>query len=148
MMTIGDLITRYKGDRSYDRLATDMGLDAKGNKLLSGKRLGQIVLSGPKEFPEPDTVRGLARALAVPPREIVLSYAFTLGLPVSSDDEDLLDISGLTDGQKEAIRALVIALADAPASAPQIRPVRKVPHTAAAKKSQPPNRGKDVTGDE
>lgn len=75
----------------------------------TGKRLFQLINSPLKNFPDPDTIRGLQRATGASVTEIVLAAARSLGLDVTSSDPDALHIPGISrapDSTREALLAL------------------------------------------
>lgn len=78
------LILNHKGDRSFDELSRACG----GSP--TGKRLHQMVSRPMKNFPDPDTIKNLARGLNVSPTEIVLATARSLGIRVSPTDDTAL----------------------------------------------------------
>lgn len=79
MMTLADLIAARKGDDSYERLAERGGLStAAMHKFGAGQN---------KDFPPPETVLRLARALGVTPGEIVTAAAYGLGIDMRQDIE-------------------------------------------------------------
>lgn len=78
------LILNHKGDRSFDDLSRACG----GSP--TGKRLHQMVSRPMKNFPDPDTIKNLARGLNVSPTEIVLATARSLGIRVGPTDDTAL----------------------------------------------------------
>ncbi|WP_138414762.1 hypothetical protein [Sinomonas gamaensis] len=75
----------------------------------TGKRLFQLINSPLKNFPDPDTIRGLQRATGASATEIVMAAARSLGLDVSESDPDALHIPGIShapDSTREALLAL------------------------------------------
>lgn len=75
----------------------------------TGKRLFQLINSPLKNFPDPDTIRGLQRATGASATEIVMAAARSLGLDVSDSDPDALHIPGISqapDSTREALLAL------------------------------------------
>ncbi|MEA5454633.1 hypothetical protein SPF06_07855 [Sinomonas sp. JGH33] len=90
----------------------------------TGKRLFQLVNSPLKNFPDPDTIRGLQRATGASTTEIVMAAARSLGLEVADTDPDALHVPGIShapDPAREALLALgreVAALAEAASSSP------------------------------
>src|SRR5690349_5605398 len=77
VMTLADLIAARKGDLSYEALAQRGGLStAAVHKFATGNN---------KDFPPPATVHGLARALQVPVRDVVMAAAYGLGLDMRED---------------------------------------------------------------
>lgn len=78
------LILDRKADRSYDELSRACG----GNP--TGKRLHQITSAGIKNFPDPETIKGLARGLNVTTVDVLLSIARSLDIPVGEPDGALV----------------------------------------------------------
>lgn len=108
-MDLAELIAATKGDRSYDRLASLSG-DVPG-----AKRWQQLATSTPKNFVDPPTVRGIARALGVTELQVVIANARSLGLDVRSDEPRLFallpaQVRNLTDDQVAAVRSVVLTM--------------------------------------
>ena len=78
------LILNHKGDRSFDDLSRACG----GSP--TGKRLHQMVTRPMRNFPDPDTIKNLARGLNVPATDIVLATARSLGIRVAPTDDTAL----------------------------------------------------------
>ncbi|AKC38406.1 TPA_asm: immunity repressor [Mycobacterium phage McProf] len=79
-LTLQDLILTLKGDRTYKDLE-----DASGG-VVKAQRWNQITNGiKVKEFPEPASIEGMARALNVKLDVILLSIARSVGLPVEED---------------------------------------------------------------
>jgi len=99
---LATLIAQRKGDRSYERLASDCGGDPKP------KRIQQLATSELLRFPEPGTIRGLSRGLLVPISDVVLACARSLGLPAHghADPGALVIGSVLSEHQKEVLANL------------------------------------------
>lgn len=99
------LIASHKGRRSYERLSLDCG------GTPTAARLHQLATIPQKNFPDPDTIAGLARGLGVPVTEVVMCAARSLGLRVSSGyDPDALvlaDAGLLSNSARDAITTLV-----------------------------------------
>ncbi|WP_368681010.1 hypothetical protein R1X32_42585 [Rhodococcus opacus] len=99
--TLAGLIADRKGTRSYDRLSRDCG------GVPTSKRLHQLATVTPKNFPDPDTIRGLAAGLGVTVTDIVMASARSLGLSVyTGNDPSALSIGGageLPDSAKETL---------------------------------------------
>ncbi|MCD2121207.1 hypothetical protein [Rhodococcus rhodochrous] len=95
------LIADRKGTRSYEKISQDCG------GLPTAKRVHQLATQPQKNFPDPDTIRGLARGLGVPVTEVVMAAARTVNLPVyTGNDPSALSIGGagaLDDSAKEAL---------------------------------------------
>lgn len=80
-----ELVLRLKGDRSYDALEKAAG------GIPSSRALQKLVNNGFTRMPNPETFRGLSRALNVSQRELVLAAARTLGIDVEAENpNDLL----------------------------------------------------------
>lgn len=79
-----ELILNRKGTRSFDDLSKACG----GSP--TGKRLHQLVSRPMKNFPDPDTIKGLARGLNVSQTEVLLAAARSLGLRVTEADDTVL----------------------------------------------------------
>lgn len=102
--TLEQLVLDHKGDRSYDRLGKDCGNNP------TGKRLQQITTMGIKNFPDPDTIRGLSRGLGVSITDVVLASARSLGLSVASDPTSgalvLADVAELPSSARQALTSV------------------------------------------
>jgi hypothetical protein len=98
------LIADRKGTRSYDRLAEDCG------GTPSSGRLHQMATRPLKNFPDPDSIRGMANGLGVTVTDIVMAAARSLDLPVyTGNDPSALSIGGagtLPDSAKEALTSV------------------------------------------
>lgn len=97
------LIATRKGDRSYERLSRDCG------GIPTANRLQQIATRKLNEFPNPDTIEGLAAGLGATVTDITLACARSLGLNVRSGDPRALVIAdaGTLPGEaQEVILAL------------------------------------------
>lgn len=80
MTDLQALIGLRKGDRSYEQLSKE----CKG--VPTAKRLHMLATAPIKNFPDPDTIRGLSTGLRVTETTIVLAAAESLGLDVRSPD--------------------------------------------------------------
>lgn len=102
--TLAGLIADRKGTRSYDRLSDDCG------GTPSSGRLHQMATKPLKNFPDPESIRGMARGLGVTVTDIVMASARSLELPVyTGNDPSALSIGGagaLDDSAKEALAAV------------------------------------------
>ena len=94
-MTIGNtppnlaqLILAKKGDRSYAKLARDCG------GAPTDRRLNSLVLRPMNQFPDIDTMRGLAIGLRVDVSEVVLAAARSLGLQIAESNPGSLIVPG------------------------------------------------------
>lgn len=71
------LIAVRKGDRSYQRIAEDSG------GAITRNRVQQLATEPrQKQFPSPETIRGLARALGATETEVVAAAARSVGIDV------------------------------------------------------------------
>ena len=84
---IQNMILNGKGDRSYERIARD------GGSLFSSKRIQQLATTPMKSFPDPGTIRGLAKALRCSNRAVVLACAESLMIEVSGEESSSLERS-------------------------------------------------------
>lgn len=83
--TLQELVLRLKGDRSYDALEKAAG------GIPTSRALQKLVNNGFTRMPNPETFRGLSRALNVSQRELVLAAARTLGIDIEAENpNDLL----------------------------------------------------------
>lgn len=76
MTDLRALIGLRKGDRSYEQLSKAC------DGLPTAKRLHQLATAPIKNFPDPDTIRGLSKGLGVTESTVVLASAASLGLDV------------------------------------------------------------------
>lgn len=111
-MTLQELIAACKGDRSYDQL------EAAGGGSPSSKRWQQIATKVDRNFPDPPTIRAIARALAVTETTVVLAAARSLGLTIPVADANRLaellppSAARLTPMQVAAVRQVVRAMVE------------------------------------
>jgi hypothetical protein len=122
-MNLAELIRTGKGDRSYEQLARDCG----GRPTAA--RIHQIATGQARSFPDPPTIRGLARGLRVTEATVVLAAAEALGLDArlsGSRLETLLPagIDNLTDEQVNAVLAVINTMLRAQATSQAI-PIRR-----------------------
>lgn len=83
--TLQELVLRLKGDRSYDALEKAAG------GIPTSRALQKLVNNGFTRMPNPETFRGLSRALNVSQRQLVLAAARTLGIDIEAENpNDLL----------------------------------------------------------
>lgn len=97
---LSTLLLERKAERSFERLSKDCGGYPTAN------RLQQIATGQLNEFPNPDTIKGIARGTGLTVTEVVLASARSLGLPVRDADLSALVIAGAGDlpaGAKETI---------------------------------------------
>ncbi|MBA2952160.1 DEAD/DEAH box helicase family protein [Nocardioides sp. CGMCC 1.13656] len=111
-MDLGRLIDTHRGARSYGELSRDCG----GSP--SSKRLQQLVTQPIKNFPDPPTVKALARGLKLSEKVVTLAAAESLGLDVSQGEARLVELlpagtRDLTEEQAAAVAHLVRTIVDA-----------------------------------
>lgn len=82
------LILNRKGTRSYDDLSRACG------GAPTSKRLHQLVTRPMKNFPDPDTIKGLARGLNASTTEVLLAAARSLDIPVGDYGAGALVLEG------------------------------------------------------
>lgn len=82
------LIASRRGDRNNLELSRDCG------GIPTQSRLQQMTAKPIKVFPDPDTLRGLARGLNVTVEQVVSACAADLDLPMGTPDESALIIGG------------------------------------------------------
>lgn len=104
---LASLIKARKGDRSYDQLERDAG----GKPTAA--RWQQLAMKPQRNFPDPETIHGISRALRVTETEVVMAAARTLGIPVREDSHGSLSTAGLSQDQVHIVRMVIAALADA-----------------------------------
>ena len=85
---IQNLLLNRKGDRSYDRLARDAG------GALSSKRLQQLATTPMRNFPDPSTIKGLAKALHSTNKDVLHACAESLGIEVGGEESTSLELPG------------------------------------------------------
>lgn len=112
-MDLSELINIHRGARTYAELARDCG----GSP--TDKRLQQLVRQQIKNFPDPPTVRALARGLRVPESAVVLAAAESLGLDAGRSMPRIIELlpSGaedLSEEQAAAVAHLVRTILDDP----------------------------------
>lgn len=81
---LAELILNHKGTRSFDDLSRACG----GSP--TGKRLHQMVSRPMRSFPDPDTIKNLARGLNISQMDVLLAAARSLGLRVTDADNSVL----------------------------------------------------------
>lgn len=101
--SLRSLIRNLRGDRNNLELSRDCG----GYPTQS--RLQQISTAPIKLFPDPDTIRGLARGLNVTVAEVLGACAKDLGLNVGTPDESALVLAGARE-LPESSQAVLIAV--------------------------------------
>lgn len=112
---LAQLILDRKMGRSFERLAEDCG------GMPAGRRLQQMANGKRpmKNFPDPDTIKAMAKGLAVSESEIILASARSLGFEVDSTGSGELNIpgaGGLPGDARKAILDVARALMNAHAT--------------------------------
>lgn len=125
-MNLADLIRTAKGDRSYDQLARDSG------GKPSAARLQQIATIPLKNFPDPPTIRSLARGLRVTESAVVLAAAESLGLDVRVSGSRLTallpaGVEDLTDDQVTAVLGVIQTMLRATSTDTAPAEIRAIP---------------------
>lgn len=113
--TIASLLSAYKDSTgaSYEEMYRRSG------RVLSVARLQQLATAPPREFPKKTrTVEALATLLKVPQSTIVLAFAQSLGIAVTTGMSTLAvhlppGTEALTDRDRDAILAVIRQLVDA-----------------------------------
>jgi hypothetical protein len=110
-VNLSELIDTHRGGRSYAELTRD------GGGTPSAERIRQLLHQPMKNFPDPPSVRGLAKALKVSQTVVVLAAAESLGLDVRTGSPRLVellpaDTRDLTERQAAAIAHLVHTIVD------------------------------------
>lgn len=82
------LIESRRGDRNNAELSRDCG------GIPTQSRLQQMANKAIKTFPDPDTIRGLARGLNVTVEQVVTACASDLDLPMGTPDDSSLVLGG------------------------------------------------------
>ena len=77
--TLAELVLEYKGGRSNVELSRDCG------GTPSDKRIHQIINKPINNFPDPETIRGLAKGLHTSEAAIIRASARSLNLEVNED---------------------------------------------------------------
>lgn len=95
------LIRNLRGDRNNVELSRDCG------GYPTASRLQQISNNPIKLFPDPDTIRGLARGLNVTHAEVVGACAKDIGLSMGGPDESALVLSGARDLPESSQQVLI-----------------------------------------
>lgn len=101
-LTLSRLINlaRRGGEVSYERLSKACG------GTPTAKRLHQFENGELKNFPDPETLRALARGTGFSVTEIIMAAGRSLGLPVTDDDPDTLRIYGISQAPEKAVNLL------------------------------------------
>lgn len=116
-MDLMELIRATKGDRSY------ADLERAGGGSPSAKRWQQLATKPQANFPDPPTIRAMARALGVSESSVIVAAGRSLGLTLDAPEGPLVDLlppgaKKLTHHQVSAVLAVIRAMlepADAPA---------------------------------
>lgn len=124
-MDLAELVRATKGDRSYADLAHATG------GVPGAKRWQQIATKPLKNFPDPPTIRAIAKALRVSETKVVMAAAASLGLSTSEGQSRLVELlppaaGGLTDKQITAVLAIIDALVE-PADSGTVTRLRPTP---------------------
>ncbi|WP_400158527.1 hypothetical protein [Arthrobacter sp. BPSS-3] len=90
-MNLQELILHRKGDRSYPQLATAAG------GAVTSRTLQSITKDGFTRFPDAATLTGIAKALGLQARDVVLAAATTLGIDV----DDVCSTDAIHPGARE-----------------------------------------------
>jgi hypothetical protein len=85
---VRQLIATRRGDRNNAELSRDCG------GIPTQSRLQQIANNPIKLFPDPDTIRGLARGLNVTVEQVISACAADLSLPMGTPDDSALVLGG------------------------------------------------------
>lgn len=115
-----ELIRRTRGDRSYATLEADSG-GSPGRQ-----RWQQIATSPQQNFPDPTTIRTMARVLGVPETTVVLAAARSAGLDVSQPGGPLAELlppgsTRLTERQMAAVLTVIRAMIEPDETAAALR---------------------------
>src|SRR5207342_1046026 len=82
-----------------------------GAGVPTSGRWHQLATGPIKNFPDPETIYGIARALRVTVTEVVMAAARSLGIEVREDSHGSLSTAGLSDEQIQVVRMVIEALA-------------------------------------
>ena len=112
-MDLAGLIRTAKGDRSY----TDLERHSGG--VLGAKRWQQLATRSMLSFPDPKSINGIAKALNVSARQVVLACAESLGIDVSDRSSTLValmppGVERLSEREVSAILSLINSLTSHP----------------------------------
>ncbi|MCC3299301.1 hypothetical protein [Arthrobacter caoxuetaonis] len=105
-LTLEELIRTCKGQRSYEQLSQDCG----GNPTAG--RIQQMATKTQHAFPDPETIKALARGLRVGTFAVIEACAVSLGISTENRTPALARLlpagaDTLTDGQINAVLATV-----------------------------------------
>lgn len=104
---LAQLILTKKGDRTYAKLARDCG------GAPTDRRLNGMVMRPISQFPDIETMRGLAIGLRVDVSEVVLAASRSLGLQIGGSNPGALIVHGaghLPDSAQEALISMAAEL--------------------------------------
>lgn len=107
--TFGELVADHRNNRSLNQLEDDSGGVVRWNSWQ------QWINPSPNrarvQFPQVDTIRGMARSLGVTEREVLLALGRTLGLSLEAD-EDLVVVGAgrLPPFAKATLQSLALTL--------------------------------------
>lgn len=104
--TLGDLIEAARHVHSEKSLSYVELAKACGGKPTAA-RLQQYVTGSLKNFPDPESILGLAKGTRSTPKEIILASARSLGLEVESNPEDSIFINGFSTLPPSAAESLM-----------------------------------------
>lgn len=110
-MNLSELVEATKGDRSYEDLAKQSG-GSPGRQ-----RWQQLATQPQKNFPDPPTIRSVAKVLDVSEERVVLAAAESLGLTTVREQSTVAALlppsaDRLTDKQIFAVVSVVRAMID------------------------------------
>lgn len=91
-MSEGKALRNLIHTRRGDRTNLDLSKDAGG--IPTQSRWQQLANKPMKLFPDPDTIRGIARALNVTVEQVISACAADLDLPMGTPDESALVLGG------------------------------------------------------
>lgn len=95
------LIASRRDERNNAELSRDCG------GIPTQSRLQQMANNPIKVFPDPDTIKGLARGLSVTVEQVISACAKDLNLPMGSPDESALVLFGARDLPESSQQILV-----------------------------------------
>ncbi|QFG09584.1 transcriptional repressor [Arthrobacter phage TripleJ] len=95
------LIMNTRGERNNAELSRDCG------GIPTQSRLQQMATKPIQLFPDPATIKGLARGLNVNVSEVIAACAKDLGLNMGGPDESALQLAGARDLPESSQRVLI-----------------------------------------
>lgn len=107
--TLQELIAQRKGGRSFSKLSEDAG------NVPSASRFHQLSTEV-GDFPNRETIEGIAQALRLPVRAIVVATMASFGWDTGPQHAELMDrlgaydLTGLDSDEVEAIISVVAAM--------------------------------------